>query len=108
MRISAVSEAFSPELRRIQGAKRISKDTKGLAAPKDSSTISQKAKGLRETRGYSQVVAAHVANQPDIRVEKVAEVKEKINSGYYNSDEFVDKLADKLMQEFGLAKAPGK
>jgi hypothetical protein len=39
---------------------------------------------------------------PDVRAEKVQEAKEKIASGYFNSPDFEDKLADRLMKEFGF------
>jgi anti-sigma28 factor (negative regulator of flagellin synthesis) len=40
--------------------------------------------------------------QPEIRSEKIDEVKRKIESGYYDSEEFIDKLADKLLKDFGV------
>jgi hypothetical protein len=39
---------------------------------------------------------------PDIRPEKEAEAKEKVASGYFDSPEFMDRLADRLMKEFGF------
>ncbi len=40
-----------------------------------------------------------IDNSPDIREDRVQEVKEKIANGFYNSDEFIDNLAQKLMDE---------
>jgi len=37
-----------------------------------------------------------VKAQPDVRTEKVAEVQAKIGNGFYNSNAFADKLAEKL------------
>ena len=57
---------------------------------------------MSASRAQFETIAASVAAQPDIRTDKVAEVKEKIERGFYNSDEFIDKLADKLLTEFGI------
>ena len=51
------------------------------------------------------VISASLATQNDIRPEKIQEVQEKIKNGYYNSPEFIDQLATKLLSEFGI-KAP--
>jgi anti-sigma28 factor (negative regulator of flagellin synthesis) len=45
-----------------------------------------------------------LAGEPEIRKEKVEEVRNKINQGYYNSPEFVDKLAEKLLTFFGISE----
>jgi anti-sigma28 factor (negative regulator of flagellin synthesis) len=103
MRISALSESFQPEFRKLDAARRAEKPAK--AKPVDRSEISSKAHQLSDTRSQVEVIATQIANQPDIRPEKIAEVQEKIRNGFYNSPEFIDTLANKLLQEFGIRNA---
>ena len=105
MRISAITEAYSSELRKVDNSKKNTEKTERAKAPvtSDRSDISSDAQRLSETKAQSAAVLAQVNSQPDVRTEKVAEVKAKISNGYYNTDEFIDKLADKLMKEFGVA-----
>ena len=100
MRISALTEAMQPELRKLDTARKAEKQPKARAV--DRSEISSKAQQLSETKEQVEVVAAQIAGQPDVRTEKIAEVKEKIRNGFYNSPEFIDTLANKLMKEFGI------
>jgi flagellar biosynthesis anti-sigma factor FlgM len=104
MRINAITQPMSAELRKIDSAKKTEKDGKSGKAPAtaDRSEFSANAQRLSETKSQFETIAASVAAQGDVRPEKVAEVKQKIEQGYYNSDEFIDKLADKLLQEFGM------
>jgi flagellar biosynthesis anti-sigma factor FlgM len=106
MRINAVTQPLSAELRKIESARKAEKGNKGQKAPAaDRSDFSANAQRLSETKAQFETIAASVAAQPDIRPEKVAEVKGKIERGYYDSEEFIDKLADRLLAEFGI-KAP--
>jgi flagellar biosynthesis anti-sigma factor FlgM len=106
MRINAITQPLSAELRKIESAKKTEKDGKGAKTPfVDRSEFSANAQRLSETKAQFETIAASVAAQPDIRPEKVAEVKDKIDRGYYNSEEFIDKLADKLLVEFGMKPA---
>lgn len=59
---------------------------------------SQKSASASEAKA----VQAHVQAAPDIRQDRIKDVKSKIESGYYNSDEFKDKLADRLIKDFGF------
>ena len=104
MRITTITESLNAELRKIEGARKIEKAAKGAKAPlpADRSEFSSNAQRLSETKAHFETISASVAAQPDVRPEKVAEVKHKIEQGYYNSEEFIDKLADKLLAEFGM------
>jgi anti-sigma28 factor (negative regulator of flagellin synthesis) len=61
---------------------------------------------LNDTKAQIDIVNLKIASEPDIRPEKIAEVQEKIQNGFYNSDDFVDKLATKLLDEFGIKQTP--
>jgi flagellar biosynthesis anti-sigma factor FlgM len=104
MRINAITQSLSAELRKIESAKKVEKEGKSAKAPtpSDRSDFSANAQRLSETKAHFETIAASVAAQAEVRTDKVAEVKQKIESGYYNSEEFIDKLADKLLNEFGI------
>ncbi len=65
--------------------------TSKVEGPRDQVQISQAGKDY-------QIAKQAVANASDIREDKVAEVKSKINSGNYNvdSDDFASQLMDKM------------
>jgi flagellar biosynthesis anti-sigma factor FlgM len=105
MQINSIVQPITAELRKIESAKKADTNTKTRAQSADTSSISSSGQQLSATNGEAATIAASVAAQPDVRTEKVAEVKGKIQSGYYNSDEFVDKLADKLLNEFGISQS---
>ncbi|MBD3420087.1 MAG: flagellar biosynthesis anti-sigma factor FlgM [Chitinivibrionales bacterium] len=101
MRIHSVTEAFNAELRKTSQVRRNEKP-QARAKQADQSDFSSKAQRLSNTKAEMQAVKAHVDLQPEIREAKVAEVRQKIEQGYYNSEQFMDKLADKLIKDFGL------
>jgi flagellar biosynthesis anti-sigma factor FlgM len=103
MRINAITQPLTTELRKVESAKKVDRDSKSSKSfGIDRSEFSANATRLSETNAQFETIAASVSAQPDIRPERVAEVKQKIENGYYNSSEFIDKLADKLLTEFGL------
>lgn len=105
MRINAITQPLSAELRKIEGNRKADKAKAGKVAIGDHSEISASAQRLSDTKAQFATIAATLSAQPEIRSDKIAEVKAKIENGYYNSDEFIDKLADKLLNEFGITNA---
>jgi len=67
----------------------------------DSVSLSSRGKDLSKTSEV-ETVRNHMDALPDVRADKVEEARAKVESGYFNSPEFVDKLADKLLKDFGL------
>ena len=100
MRIDHVSQPYRAEFaKQIDAAKR--KTESSATAKGDSVKFSQDGKLLSETRSAVEVTKVAVQNAPQVRPEKVAEVKERISTGYYNSPEFAERLADKLISDIG-------
>jgi len=107
MRITPVSSQIASELRKIEHAKKTqsSNEKSGvLSTRKDSTLFSSDALKLNENNATKDIVATRVALDPEIRVEKIEEIKKKISDGYYNSAEFSDKLAEKMCSVFGITK----
>jgi negative regulator of flagellin synthesis FlgM len=103
MRIHAVTQPYSAEMRKVENAKKVDKESKISKSVTDKSEISSGAKQLSETKAQFETISASLATQPEIRAERIIEVKRKIESGYYNSEEFLEKLTDKLLNEFGIS-----
>lgn len=99
MKIDRISQIFGMDLQKVSGAgkgpEKTEKPSKG-----DSVSLSKKAKELSSSS--NETIARIVDAHPDVRADKVQEAKEKIASGYFNSPDFEDKLADRLMKEFGF------
>jgi flagellar biosynthesis anti-sigma factor FlgM len=103
MRINAITQPITAELRKIESTRKTERENRvGKASTPDKSAISEDAKKLSETQAQFETIASSLAVQPEIRSDRIDDVKRKIESGYYNSDEFVDKLADKLLKQFGI------
>jgi flagellar biosynthesis anti-sigma factor FlgM len=100
MKIDRISQIFGMDLQKVaNGGKSPDKTEKPVKG--DSVSLSKKAKELSSSAS-TESIAKHVNALPDVRAEKVQEAKEKIASGYFNSPAFEEKLADKLMKEFGF------
>jgi anti-sigma28 factor (negative regulator of flagellin synthesis) len=97
-----ISETITTEVKKVEQSKKTESAHKGRFVPSDKSEFSAGARErLSETQANVDVVKAQVSNQPEVRADKVEEVRKKIESGYYNSPEFLDKLTDKVLNDFG-------
>lgn len=103
MRISQVVHSFNSEIKKIENTRKTEKEQKSSKVVADRSEISTSAKQLSDSPTNNVSIIKTANASPDVRTEKIQEVKSKIESGYYNSEEFMEKLADKLMKEFGLS-----
>ncbi len=104
MRISSLGALFNPEIRKGDAVAKKNEPAKGKSSGTDRTELSSSAQRLSDTSAQMGIVSAQLSAQPDVRPDKVAEVKQKIQNGYYDTPEFVDKLADKMAQEFGVTK----
>ena len=99
MKIDRISQIFGADLQKVaNGGKSPDKSEKPVKG--DSVSLSKKAKELSSSS--TDAVARHVNALPDVRADKVQDAKEKIASGYFNSPDFEEKLADRLMKDFGF------
>jgi flagellar biosynthesis anti-sigma factor FlgM len=100
MKIDRISQIFGMDLQKVAGGGKSPEKTE-KPAKSDSVSLSKKAKELSSSSS-TESIRQHVDALPDVRADKVQEAKEKIASGYFNSPDFEDKLADRLMKEFGF------
>lgn len=107
MRIAAITQPLQTELRKVENAKKTDKAASiAKTIQVDRSEISVGAQNLNSTNASADIITATISSQNDIRTEKISEVQEKIKNGFYNSPEFIDKLAVKLLAEFGIKEPP--
>lgn len=91
-------EAYNQVAQIYQGSKTANKQkSSGAAAGRDNVTISQ--------AGYDyQIVKKAVADTPDVREDKVAQLKAKIESGSYKVD--AGDFASKLLEKYNALQSP--
>lgn len=63
----------------------------------DTAEISSEAKQLAEEAKIKTIID----KAPDVREEKLQEIKQKLENGDYNKEEVINKLADRLMKVLG-------
>jgi hypothetical protein len=102
MRISALSEILNSELKKAEGVKKTEITPQSRTVPIDQTDFSIKGKRLNDTKAQIEVITSKLASEPDIRPEKIAEAKEKIKNGFYDSEDFLEKLTNKLLNEFNI------
>lgn len=93
------------EIRGVDPLRGVTQDTKINKVPRrdgrdtsDEVEISEEARQLAEAAKIEEVVR----QTPDIREERVAEVKAKLERGEYNTEEVFDTVAERIMKALGL------
>ncbi len=75
-----------------------STETEKVSAGHDSIEISSEARAKIEGLYLSEIAA----ETPDVRMDRVAQVKEKIQDPAYLNASVISSTADKVMESFGL------
>ncbi len=104
MRLESVQNAITTELRKVDNSKKENTSSKSSTYTRkaDKASLSSDAKNVSETKASASVVAARIQAEPEIRQDKINEIRRKLDDGFYNSSKFADQLADKLIKDFGL------
>lgn len=102
-RISDVPQPVDPrDPRRVEGERqRDQAESTSRTERPDSLNISSDA---RETESLRARLTDEAANTPDVREDKVADVKTRIASGEFdaNSDEVIRAIADSMLNQLGI------
>ena len=64
----------------------------------DSINISEDAKNMAEVYKATE----EVKNSPDIRLERIEDIKEKLKDPNYINQKVLESVADKIMDSFGI------
>ena len=95
MRIEGMSNVASIVQQKVDTDKKASKPE-----PKKVDKVEINSSGAVKSDDVVKVSAkVRIDNTPDIREAKVQEVEAKIANGYYDSEEFIENLAQKLMDD---------
>lgn len=104
MNINPVTSKIANEISRIKGSRRRTKSpVESNVSSKDSSLISETAKRLSTVNNNNSIALSQVKEEPEIRQERVEKVKERIDNGYYNKPEVMDKIADSVISDLHLS-----
>ena len=104
MKISQIAQSYGVELHKAAGNKAVTKPEKARKA--DSVSVSKEGKVLNNSAASVDTTSKRIQGLPEIRQNRVDEVKERIRNGFYNTSEFRQELADKLIKDFGLEAPP--
>ena len=66
----------------------------------DSVSVSKEASSITDSAASVETATNHIASLPESRSDKIASVKEKIDNGYYETEQFRGDLAEKLIKTF--------
>ncbi|MEA1910965.1 MAG: flagellar biosynthesis anti-sigma factor FlgM [Spirochaetota bacterium] len=84
----------------VTNQNKTSKVSKSVDAGKtDSIKISNDAKAMAEVYTASETVKA----TPDVRMDRIAEVQEKLKDPSYIDNKIIESVADSIMDLFGLS-----
>jgi len=68
----------------------------------DKIEISSEARKLQDSQAIYKSAVTALRDSPAVREDKVQEVRDKIEQGYFSSNQIKEDLAEKLLQNFGL------
>jgi len=68
----------------------------------DKVEISSEAKKLQDSSNLNSIASKTIKDSPEVREDKIDEVRQKINDGFYDESDVSSVLADKLLKEFGI------
>lgn len=68
----------------------------------DKVEISSQARKLQDTQGLQAAASKSIKDSPDVREDKIAEVRQRILEGFYSQNNISSSIADKLLKEFGI------
>ncbi len=104
MRLESIQSAMSAEFRKVDGTKKSASTNKAATYTRasDKTSLSSDARGVSEQESSARVVAARIDAEPEVRADKISEIRQKLDDGFYNSSQFADQLADKLIKDFGF------
>ena len=101
MNIAAIGQSFQGEFKKTDSALRDKGKAKG--SDTDRTSFTSKAVDLGNSAASVDAVRSQIDRTPDLREEKLAEVREKIRTGQYNDPDVVDHLAEALSKNIFVA-----
>jgi len=100
MKITQVAQSIQTQ--QVQKKGRTPEPAPAPAPGADKVEISTEARKLQDTSQLTAAAAQELKDTPEVREDKIAEVRQKIVEGFYNQSNVATVLADNLLREFGL------
>ena len=100
MKINHISQVYGVDLQKAAG------NTKATNADKpkkgDSVSVSSEGKVLENAASSMEAASKRIESLPEVRWDKVEQIKQKVQNGFYETQEFREQLAERLIRDFGL------
>ncbi|MCL2845292.1 MAG: flagellar biosynthesis anti-sigma factor FlgM [Chitinivibrionia bacterium] len=105
MVLTQITSTLAADFRKIDGASRARDEKTDNFAVRskaaDRTSLSSEAREAGANAAAMRVLAQRVEAQPDVRQDRIEATRQRVESGFYNSEEFASNLADRLISEFG-------
>jgi len=106
MKIPGNINSLTPELKNSSTATQQSSTQKAVKAPEVSTaSVEDSSVNISEASRLAQDVKAQLASYPEVDADRVADLKQKIQSGSYEVDSY--SLAGKIVMLEGMIKSRG-
>ncbi len=99
--ISSTARALFEKAAAAQNAQPVDGDQKQLASALQHSGL---AKDAEEADRISQKIVEKLGEEQSVRESKLEQVKKRLDSGFYNSREVIEKIAEGLMRDMKFSK----
>ena len=99
MKINPVGQSVHTQQTQRKGRKA---DAPPAKQKGDKVEISSDAKKLQDTNNFQTAATKAIQEIPDIREDKITEIRQKIADGFYDQENIAFVIADKLLKEFGI------
>lgn len=92
--ISPISN--SQPIKRTTPKKDVSTESNSVS---DRVEISSEAKSLQNAQAIRKTALAALKDTPDTRNDKMNEIREKVQSGFYNTPQAINDIADRILND---------
>ena len=99
MKVNQVGQSVQTQQVQRKGRKAESPPAKQKG---DKVEISSQARKLQDTKELQAAASKSIKDSPDVRDDKIAEVRQRILDGFYDQSNISSSIADKLLKEFGI------
>ena len=89
--LANVQQAYQSQIRKDSGDDKVERKDRA-----DTSAQAQRSEGLR------QAVSQAVREAPDVRADRVADARRKLEQGNLLSDRVVDEIAERIVDSMGI------
>ena len=99
MKVNQVNQSAQAQQVQRKGRK---EETPAVSQKGDKVEISSQARKLQDTQGLQAAASQTIKESPEVREDKIAEVRQRILDGFYDQNNISSSIADKLLKEFGI------